>query len=145
MKKWNNYSDVKVDSKWEGKLLEGVMKGVTYHPELVRYTKPSTSHTYQPDFEVQVPSEHGFKTSFNTILVEAKGRFREVAEFQKYLHIRNTLDTMGIELVFLFMKPLTPMPNAKRRKDGTKRTHAEWAESQHFRWFTEETIKEILK
>ena len=27
------------------------------------------------------------------------------------------------------------MPQAKRRKDGTKRSHAEWAEANKFRWF----------
>jgi hypothetical protein len=32
------------------------------------------------------------------------------------------------------------MPAAKRRKDGTKRSHAEWAEANGFRWFSEETI-----
>ena len=28
------------------------------------------------------------------------------------------------------------MPQAKRRKDGTKRSHAEWAEANKFRWFS---------
>ena len=32
------------------------------------------------------------------------------------------------------------MPNSKRRKDGTKRTHAEWADVNKFRWFSEETL-----
>jgi len=27
-------------------------------------------------------------------------------------------------------------PGAKRRKDGTKRSHAEWAERNNFRWFS---------
>ena len=44
------------------------------------------------------------------------------------------------ELVFLFAKPSAPMPGAKRRKDGTKRSHAEWATANGFRWFSEETI-----
>jgi len=35
------------------------------------------------------------------------------------------------------------MPQAKRRKDGTKRSHAEWAESHGFRWFSEETLPDI--
>ena len=26
------------------------------------------------------------------------------------------------------------MPQAKKRKDGTKRTHAEWAEKNNFKW-----------
>ena len=44
------------------------------------------------------------------------------------------------ELVFLFANPSAPMPGAKRRKDGTKRSHAEWADSHNFRWFSEETL-----
>ena len=32
------------------------------------------------------------------------------------------------------------MPQAKKRKDGTKRSHAEWAETNGFRWFTEQTF-----
>ena len=32
------------------------------------------------------------------------------------------------------------MPNSKVRKDGTKRTHGEWATANGFRWFTEETL-----
>lgn len=32
------------------------------------------------------------------------------------------------------------MPGAKRRKDGTKRSHGEWADTNGFRWFSEESI-----
>ena len=45
-----------------------------------------------------------------------------------------------MELVFLFANPSAPMSGAKRRKDGTKRSHAEWAWSNGFRWFSEESI-----
>ena len=34
------------------------------------------------------------------------------------------------------------MPGAKRRKDGTKRSHAEWADKNKFTWYTEETLPE---
>lgn len=47
-----------------------------------------------------------------------------------------------MELVFLFSNPYSPMPQAKKRKDGTKRTHAEWAETNGFRWFAEKTLPE---
>lgn len=143
-RKRNNFSDVKVDSKWEAKLVEGVMKECLYHPRPLKYTKPATEHTYHPDFATQ--------TLTGCVIVEAKGRFREAAEMKKYIHIRTMLensgtmiDSTGLELVFLFMKPNTPLPNAKKRKDGTKRTHAEWAEKNNFRWFTEDTIGELLK
>ena len=32
------------------------------------------------------------------------------------------------------------MPQAKRRRDGTKRSHAEWADKNNFRWFSEESL-----
>ena len=32
------------------------------------------------------------------------------------------------------------MPQAKRRKDGTKRSHGEWASANDFRWFSENSI-----
>ena len=46
------------------------------------------------------------------------------------------------ELVFLFADPQLPMPMAKKRKDGTKRSHAEWADANKFRWYTIATIPE---
>ena len=30
-------------------------------------------------------------------------------------------------------------------KDGTKRTHAEWAETNNFTWYSEETLPEEWK
>ena len=72
-------------------------------------------------------------------MLEAKGRFWDHAEFSKYIWVRKALPE-NTELVFLFANPSAPMPGAKRRKDGTKRSHAEWADSHNFRWFSEESI-----
>lgn len=116
------------DSKWEGELRDGVLKKCEYHPSKISYV---IEHNYTPDFK------------HKDIYIEAKGRFMDSSEASKYIWIRKRLKK-NKELVFLFMKPNTPMPHAKKRKDGTKRTHAEWAEKNYFRWFTEETIKEIL-
>ena len=62
----------------------------------------------------------------------------------KYVHIKKALPE-HIELVFFFQKPYAPMPGAKVRKDKTKRTHAEWAESNGFTWYSEETLPEEWK
>ena len=32
------------------------------------------------------------------------------------------------------------MPNSKIRKDGTKRTHGEWASVNRFTWYSEDTL-----
>ena len=116
------------DSKWEGELANGVLKRCEHHPEKVPYT---IEHNYTPDFK------------HKNILIEAKGRFMDSTEAAKYVWIREALPD-DIELVFLFYRPTQPMPRAKKRKDGTKRSHAEWAESKGFRWFDEYSIKEIL-
>ena len=72
-------------------------------------------------------------------MLEAKGRFWDYPEYSKYIHVRKALPK-NYELVFLFQKPYSPMPGAKVRKDGTKRTHAEWAETNNFTWYSEETL-----
>jgi len=51
----------------------------------------------------------------------------------------------NVELVFLFQKPFSPMPGARVRRDGTKRTHAEWAEKNNFLWYSEDTLPEDWK
>ena len=73
--------------------------------------------------------------------------FWDYNEYSKYIWIREALtEQVGeFELVFLFQKPYAPMPQAKKRKDGTKRTHAEWAETNNFTWYSEETLPEKWK
>jgi hypothetical protein len=73
------------------------------------------------------------------ILLEAKGRFWDSAEYSKYVWISQALPD-DYELVFLFSDPNAPMPQANLRKDGTKRTHGEWASSKGFRWYSEMSI-----
>lgn len=125
--KWKNNSRG-ADSKWEGTLRDTVLKDCEFHPSKIDYF---IEHKYTPDFKI------------GNTLIEAKGRFMDSAEARKYIWIRKSI-TPGLELVFLFYNHKTPMPHAKARKDGTKRTHGDWADKNHFRWFTKETIKEIL-
>jgi hypothetical protein len=72
-------------------------------------------------------------------LLEAKGRFWDYAEYSKYVWISKVLPK-DTELVFLFANSSAPMPQAKRRKDGTKRSHGEWATANGFQWYSEDTI-----
>lgn len=117
------------DSVWEYKLHKGALSSWNHHADKVPYV---VSHTYEPDFEK------------DKILIEAKGRFWDHAEYSKYIWIRKALPAT-MELIFLFQRPYAPMPGAKKRKDGTKRTHAEWAEANNFTWYTEETLPEEFK
>jgi len=117
------------DSKWEYTLHQTLLKSWNHHTDKVPYV---VEHKYEPDFVK------------DRILIEAKGRFWDHAEYSKYIWIRKSLpDTM--ELIFLFQKPYAPMPGAKKRKDGTKRTHAEWAEANEFKWYSEETLPEEFR
>jgi len=116
------------DSKWEHELHQNELKSWTHHEGIIKYSIP---HKYHPDFIKIIGKK--------TIYLEAKGRFWDYAEYNKYKWIREYLPK-GCELVFLFSDPYAPMPAAKKRKDGTKRSHAEWATKNGFRWFGRGTI-----
>ena len=121
------------DSIWEYDIHQQVLGDWKHHYDTIQYV---IQHKYEPDFVKVIDGK--------TILLEAKGRFWDYIEYSKYVHIRNVLRE-DQELVFLFQKPYSAMPGAKVRKDGTKRTHAEWAETNGFIWFSEETLPEEWK
>jgi len=116
------------DSIWEYQIHQTLLKDWQHHWDNIDYI---VKHKYEPDFVKIINGK--------TILIEAKGRFWDYAEYSKYIHIREALPK-GYELLFLFQKPFAPMPQAKKRKDGTKRTHAEWAEKNNFKWYNEESL-----
>jgi hypothetical protein len=116
------------DSIWEYILHDTLLKDWEHHTEKVSYVIP---HTYEPDFTRALRG--------TLILLESKGRFWDHAEYSKYVWVKKHLPK-NMELVFLFANPSAPMPGAKVRKDGTKRTHGEWATANGFRWYTEQTL-----
>ncbi len=122
------------DSLWEYEIHQRLFGNWLHHYDTIKYNVPKK---YEPDF-VKVFDEN------KVILIEAKGRFWDYAEYSKYIHVRDALED-NAELVFFFQKPLAPMPQSKKRRDGTKRTHAEWAETNNFRWFDEDTLPEEWK
>ena len=109
------------DSKFEEALHKGPLKNYEHHPDTIEYVIPARSARYTPDF--QRKKGH---------VIEAKGRFRTTAEARKYIWVRDS--NPGLEIEFVFENPDCPMPGARRRKDGTKLTHKEWAESNGFKW-----------
>lgn len=116
------------DSNWEYELHSGILDDWSFHTDKVPYT---IDHKYEPDFVKEIDGKK--------ILLEAKGRFWDFAEYSKYVWISKVLPD-DVELVFLFANPSAPMPQATRRKDGTKRSHGEWASSKGFRWYSEDSI-----
>ncbi|WP_421664998.1 hypothetical protein [Pantoea agglomerans] len=122
----------KYDSKFEQQI-DKQFPQLEYHPEnTIQYTIPSR---YEPDFK--------YCTDNKTYLIESKGRFRTSTEAAKYKHVREVLPA-NHEIVFVFMKPNTPMPNAKKRRDGTKQTQEEWATKNGFRFFYTQNLKELI-
>lgn len=132
---------MKYDSEFEKKLHKSVLKNCEYHTDKVKWYD-SQLKKYTPDFV--------YRAKDIDYYIEAKGRFRTMAEAAKYVEINRTLILNAIEqkyaaqLVFLFMYPDKPLPGAKRRKDGTIRTHAEWADKHGIPWYTKDTIGKIV-
>ncbi len=116
------------DSTLEYNLHTTILEDWSFHIDPLEYT---VTHTYHPDFVKEIDG--------TKILLEAKGRFWDYPEFSKYLWIKKALPE-NTELVFLFANPNAPMPQAKERKDGTKRSHGEWASANGFRWFSRSSI-----
>lgn len=107
------------DSKLEETLHKTILKDWKHHSDLIPYC---SWHTYEPDFEK------------DNYLVEVKGRFRDRKEATKYTWIAASLPSTK-ELVFIFQDANKPMPGARRRKNGTKQTHGEWAEKNNFKYY----------
>lgn len=114
---------IKYDSRLEKALHENQLAGCRFHDrgDRIDYV---VHRRYEPDFAIA----HEGKT----IYIEAKGFFRQ-GDRQKYKAIGAALEAGTEELVFVFMQPMKPLPGAKTRKNGTKRTHAEWCEDEGFR------------
>lgn len=129
------------DSRLEYELHKKEFKDWEYHPkDKVKYEVPST---YEADFRTEICSEKGLGCTdsrcggkHKEILLEVKGRFRTREEASKYIHIREALNKQEkeTEIVFVFQDSKKAMPFVRRRKDGTKQSHGEWAEKNGFRY-----------
>ena len=121
------------DSWLEVRLHENSLQQAEHHPDKHNLIPYSIPHTYEYDFR--------FEHEGKTYILEAKGRFRDSSEARKMIYVREALadwsDNPNIEIVFIFEKSMTPMPFAKKRKDGTKQSHGEWATRNGFRWLCE--------
>lgn len=118
------------DSKWEHTLHTTILRAWAIHTTKIQYI---IEHIYTPDFIRLVDSK--------TILLEAKGRFWNHAEYSKYIWVNKVLP-VDTELVFLFANPSAPMPRARRRKDGSRLSHSEWADKNKIKWYSEDTLPE---
>jgi len=83
-----------------------------YEQHKISFTKPSTNHTYTPDFRLP-----------NGIFIETKGRF-VLADRQKHVLIKSQHPELDIRFVF---------QNAKNKiRKGSKTTYADWCVKNNF-------------
>ena len=85
-----------------------------YEPCKLPYT---VTRNYIPDLKI------------GDIYVEVKGYFRSEAQ-RKMRNMKELHPELDIR--FLFQRNNSPVQGAKKRKDGTKMTCAEWAEKHNF-------------
>ena len=114
-----------VDSGLEG-ALKNKMAGCEWKPPTVPYVMKKK---YNPD------------AKYEDTLIEIKGRFRTSDEAAKYIWVRENLPPWE-DIVFVFANPKLKMPNARTRKDGTFRTHGEWAAKHGFTYYSPDNIPE---
>lgn len=99
-------------SKLEQRLGEGVLKGASYEPYYITYTKLPGKYT--PDFVLD-----------NKIVLEVKGYF-QARDRTKMLRVRGC--NPGLDVRFVFQAPR----NTLGKKSDT--TYAQWAEKHGFKW-----------
>ena len=128
----------KYKSDFERRLHTDTFSTWEYEPETISYLQPEVKRSYTPDF---VKVIDGIK-----VYIEAKGRFRTMAEAYKYLHIRAGLSS-DKKIVFVISSLKTKMPGkVGKRKDGSsckRQTMAEWLKKKGFEYIVEgETYNE---
>ena len=119
-------SKPQVRSGFEGKVIDDLQErnvGYEYEPHALPYV---TQRDYIPDLLV------------NGIYVELKGYFRSESQ-RKMRKVKEQHPEADIR--FVFQKATSTVQGAKKRKDGTKMTCAEWADRYGFTW-AEGTIPE---
>lgn len=113
----------------EFRLFNGAMADIPYEPETVPYHIKKDAK-YTPD------------GVYGNIWFEVKGRFRDRAEMEKYLHIRDSHPDK--EIVFVLSVPNVAVAGARKRKDGSRRTIEEFLMDHGFRWTYEYCVEEDL-
>lgn len=107
------------------KQLEEAGIKVEYETTKIKYVKPSTNHTYTPDFVLP-----------NGIIVETKGRF-VAADMKKHLLIKQQHPDLDIRFVF--------QRSQNTIRKGSKTTYADWADKNGFKYADKEIPDKWLK
>jgi phytoene dehydrogenase-like protein len=108
-------------------------RGVAYQYEPEKLAYYVLRH-YIPDLAVH--------TSVGTMIVELKGYFRQDAQ-RKMKAVKEQHPELDVR--FVFQKAEATVQGAKKRKDGSKMTCAEWADRNGFTWAEGTVPKEWLQ
>ena len=100
--------------------------GFQYEPHSLDY---SVERKYYPDLLI------------GDIYIELKGFFRQDAQ-RKMKAVK--LQHPDKDIRFVFQRASSPVHGAKKRKDGTKMTCAEWADRYGFQWAEGNVPKEWI-
>lgn len=100
------------------------------------------SYQYEPDKMAYYVERHYIPDlAVGSMIVELKGYFRQDSQ-RKMKAIKAQYPDLDIR--FVFQKASSTIQGAKKRKDGSKMTCAEWADRQGFVWAEETIPKEWL-
>lgn len=121
------------DSTFEHDLHKTILKKWEHHSSEIPY---HIEKRYYPDFTRTVGDI--------TYYVEAKGRMWTGDEAAKYVWVSKSLRS-NEKLILIFADPSLPMPGSRKRKNGTRRSHAEWGDSNGITWYTTETFPKWLR
>ena len=115
------------------------MKGTFEERVIDDLNNRGVSYKYEPEKISYVVERHYIPDLLiNQMWVELKGYFRQDAQ-RKMKAVKAQHPELDIR--FVFQKADSPIQGAKKRKDGSKMTCAEWAERNGFVW-SEGTIPE---
>jgi uncharacterized protein YueI len=117
-----------------------MLKGTFEERVIVDLSNRGVSFEYEPDRITYSVERHyipDLRLS-DTLYVELKGYFRQDAQ-RKMKAVKEQHPELDIR--FVFQNATSTIQGAKKRKDGSKMTCAEWAERNGFVW-AEATIPE---
>lgn len=116
------------------------LKGTFEERVINKLEKAGVSYQYEPhNLPYTVTRQYYPDLLVGDIYIELKGFFRQDAQ-RKMKAVK--AQHPDLEIRFLFQRASSPVHGAKKRKDGSKMTCAEWADRYNFIWAEGEQIPE---
>lgn len=130
--KYKNTTYASHGEVWFAKSLNNLKIKWEYEPESFLWNPPAQKYT--PDFKI-------YRANGKPLYVEYKGYLRPM---DKVKMVQMKKQRPDVDIRFVFQKADKPMAGSRPRKDGTRLTHAEWAEKHGYLWAERFIPKEWL-